>query len=167
MRITYNFRVDTAYCKSVVDRYYRQRPLLFRLPVQFGILGLMAACWWALRTNASSRGEVVGPLFIGALVFVAGVLVTKLGILLRLKSKAEFGQEVGVVITDNGVEASGKHTNGTWQWAAYPRSVRFSDGILLMRTGTIRWLPDSAIQSGTAEDATALVASNTVLRHVA
>jgi len=167
MKISYNFRIDTAYYKCVVDRYYRQKPILLHLPVQFGILGLIIAAWLTLATKASTGSDALVPLVVGASVFVAGMFVTRMGILLRFKSRAEFGQEVAVVISDDGVEASGQHIQGKWQWAAYPRSVRFADGILLMRAGTIRWLPDAAIQNGTADNATALVASKTNLRRMA
>ena len=163
MKVSYNFSADAAYYKSVLDRYYRQRPFLFRLPVQFGILALLIAGCLLLMANSIT----LIPLLIGAAVLVTGVLVTKAGILLRLRSKAEFGEDVSVVISDDGVEANGRHTKGTWQWAAYPRSVRFPDGILLIRAGTIRWLPDSAINGGTADEATTLVASKTVLRRIA
>jgi hypothetical protein len=167
MKVSYNFSVDAAYFRNVVDRYFRQRPFFLRLPVQFGIAGLLTSGFLIFTTNASNGAEAVVPLLIGAVVFVTGVLVTRAGILFRLKSKAEFGQEIVVVISDGGVEANGRYIQGTWQWAAYPKSVRFPDGILLMRAGTIRWLPDSAIKGGTADEATTLVASKTVLRRIA
>jgi hypothetical protein len=161
MQVKYTLRVDPSYCRTVIDRYYGQLPFLLRLPVQFGILGLVIAGWCAWKMN-----PLTGAL-VGILVFGIGLLATKAGLLLRFKSRADFGDEVAVTISDSGVEARGNHVQSEWKWAAYPRSVRFSDGILLLRAGVIRWLPDAAIQEGTAEQATSLVGSKSTLRHVA
>jgi hypothetical protein len=160
MQINYSFREDPAYVRTVIDRYYRQLPFLFRLPVQFGILGLVLGAWCAWTIDPLSG------VLIGTFVFVIGLLATRVGLLMRFKRRADFGQDVAVTISDEGVEAKGLHVQGTWQWAAYPRSVRFSDGILLLRAGVIRWLPDSAIREGTAEEAVSLVGSKSILRTV-
>ncbi|MDB6158159.1 MAG: hypothetical protein JWO04_1865 [Gammaproteobacteria bacterium] len=167
MEIVYKFRADTAYYRAVIDRYYSQRPLLLRLPVQYGIFSLIAIGFFLWSTDLPSP-EAVAIAAIIAVAIVAGlVFLTKMSILYRFKNRAEFGADAAVSISEEGVSASSHHVQGKWEWAAYPRSARFSDGILLLRAGVIRWLPDSAIQNSTPEAATALVGSKTELRHVA
>jgi hypothetical protein len=161
MQITYSIRVDRSYCESVMARYYRQLPFMLHLPVQFGLLAIVLAGWFSWRYN-----PIVGGL-VGASVFVFGILATKAGILFRLRRMPDFGHDLSVSISDAGVAAKGEHVQSTWQWSAYPRSVRFPDGVLLLRAGVIRWLPDSAISGGTAADATTLIGSKTSLRNVA
>jgi len=41
MEVTYKFSVDAAYYRTLIGRYYRQRPFLFHLRVQFGFLALI------------------------------------------------------------------------------------------------------------------------------
>ena len=67
----------------------------------------------------------------------------------------------------DGLVGSGRHVEGKWAWAAYPRAVRYPDGIMLLRTGVIRWLPDSALTVGSPVDATTLARSNSALRELA
>ena len=161
MRVVYTFRTGPAYYRVVIDRYYEQLSPFLRLPVQFGILSLIVATWCAWKVN-----PFVGALT-GLLVFVVGVSATKLGLLLRFKSGADFGQDLTVTISHNGLEAKGNHVQSEWQWTAYPRSVRFPDGILLLRTDAIRWLRDAAIQDGSADQATSLVESKSTMRYIA
>jgi hypothetical protein len=69
------------------------------------------------------------------------------------------------MVSSEGLFASGPHVQGKWNWPAYP-AVRYSDGILLLRCGVIRWLPDSALLVGTPTDATAVARSKSVLREL-
>jgi hypothetical protein len=163
--ITYKFYMDAAYYRTVIDRYYRQRPVLLQLPVQFGFLAALVICVYLWNT-ASSRAAAEIALLIGVLILVGGVRLTKLGILRRFKKHADFGSEATVILSSDGLAASGPNGQRHWAWSAYPRSVRYADGILLSRAGVIRWLPDLAIQQGTPDEATALVASKTALRRV-
>jgi hypothetical protein len=167
MEISYRHRTDIAFYRTLIDRYYRQRPFLLWLPVQFGIVGLIAAAF----IFGLSSGRIFSTLFIavaaGLLICFGGVYLTKMGILLRFKSRADFGKEATVVLSDGGIASHGDHVEGKWAWAAYPRAVRFPDGILLLRRGVIRWLPDKDIQSGDAKDATELVACKSTMRSVA
>jgi hypothetical protein len=101
-----------------------------------------------------------------ALLTASMVALTKISILYRFKRRADFGAEVIVTVAKDAITSSGRHAQGKWGWQAYPRSVRYPDGILLMRRGVIRWLPDAALQEGTPTDATALVQSKTVMKEV-
>lgn len=69
-------------------------------------------------------------------------------------------------MSEAGLGASGPHVQGKWDWAAYPSAVRYPDGIMLIRRGVIRWLPDSALLVGTPEEATALARARSALREL-
>jgi hypothetical protein len=165
--LVYKFRADAAYYRTTMDRYYAQRPFVFRLPMQYGIVSLVAVGFVLWNTESISFMSV-GIVLIVAILLTGGmVAVTKIGILYRFKRREEFGAEAIVTISETGITASGRHVQGKWEWQAYPRSVRYPDGILLVRRGVIRWLPDHALQDGTPADATALAKSKTVLTEIA
>src|SRR5271156_2175459 len=163
-RLVYKYRADAAYYRTVIERYYGQRSFLLRLPMQYGILSLAIVGAFLGFTGLSTR-TAVG---IGTLVVIVStaslIALTKISILWRFKRRPDFGAEATVTVSKEAIVSSGRHAEGKWGWQAYPRSVRYPDGILLMRRGVIRWLPDSALQRGTAADATALVKSKTVLK---
>lgn len=106
--------------------------------------------------------------FVAAVLVMFGlVALTKWSILRRYKGRADFGGEATITLSEDGIVGIGRYVEGKWQWGAYPRAVRFSDGILLLRTGVVRWLPDAAIQVGTVEDVTKLVGTKSALRIIA
>jgi hypothetical protein len=52
-----------------------------------------------------------------------------------------------------------------WRYdVTYARAVRFPDGILLLRKGAIRWLPDRSLETGSVDEAMTLVRSKLPLR---
>jgi hypothetical protein len=161
---------DSAYCRAIVQHYYKQRPFLLRLEVQFAFTLIPLACWWFDEWKSGAQAltaeSIVNWLLIWFIAAAGGLLVTRWSINRRLKGKIDFGTEVTMTLSETGIEAIGQNVSGKWSWAAYPRSVRFPDGILLERAGVIRWLPDSAIQFGTPEQASQLVASKTDLRRL-
>jgi hypothetical protein len=165
-RLVYKFHADTAYYRTIIDRYYRQRAFPLRLWVQYGILSL-AIVGAFLGFKGSFTRTAVG---VGLLVVILSTAVmaalTKIAVLYRFKGRADFGTETTVTLSREAITSSGRHAEGKWGWQAYPRSVRYPDGILLLRRGVIRWLPDSALQEGTSTDATALVKSKTIMKQV-
>ena len=167
MGITYKMRVDPDYFRTTIDRYYRQRPFVLWLPVQYGMLALFfLVAWFGLGKADTSWAQIATIVFASVICAVALVYLTKWLILQRLSGHARLGEEFTIVVSPQGVSAAVDHVRSVWDWAAYPRSARFSDGILLLRKGVIRWLPDSAIQNGTPNEATDIVAANTSLRHI-
>lgn len=168
MSISYRFVPDSRYYGQVVDRYYRQLPFALRLHVQFTMLLVPFVALWlyGLVTRAEWAGVAGVMLPFLAVAAFFGARLSKWGILRRLQGKADSGKEATVILSDEGIAASGLHTQGKWGWTSYPRAVRFGDGLLLLRPGVIRWLPDAALQSGTAEEATALVSAKTYLRRL-
>jgi len=166
MEVTYKININESYYRTLTDRYYRQRPFIFRLPVQFGILALVGAAAFGLFIFAPLGTRVVFALVIAASVFFGGVAATKWGIYQRFRYRADFGATATVTMSEAGLDASGPHVQGKWDWAAYPSAVRYPDGIMLLRRGVIRWLPDSALLVGTPEEATALARSRSALREL-
>jgi hypothetical protein len=61
------------------------------------------------------------------------------------------------------VQISG-HGAGRFPWSVYDRAVSFSDGLLLVRKGGIRWLPHEALKEGSPAEALALVQSRLPVR---
>jgi hypothetical protein len=167
MNVTYKFNVDATYYHTLIDRYYQQRRFPFRLPVQFGFLALIIAGAFVSTTVVALAAKVIIALITIALIFFGGIALTKWGVYRRLKYRADFGTQATVIMSPEGLAASGTHSQGNWSWAAYPHAVRHADGIMLLRRGVIRWLPDSALLVGTREDATALVRSKSALRDLA
>jgi hypothetical protein len=167
MEIIYKFPADAFYYRTTMDRYYRQRPLLLRLPFQYGIFSLVALCLFLSAQDSLSLTTVAAAGIAATAVMLALVALTKWGILQRFKGRSEFGTENTITVSEGGISAAGLHIQGTWEWPAYPRAVRYSDGILLLRAGVIRWLPDASIQVGDAGSATALIGSKTALRSIA
>ena len=165
MSITYRPTIDSAYYRTLIDRYYRQRPFLLRLPVQFGLLliALLGFVVWNPESDPAWKGTLIVLALVWPVVTFLGVSTTKWAILRRLCGKPDFGKNVEMRVSDDGISAGNHH----WGWSAYPRSARFPDGILLMRNGAIRWLPDSVILAGSADEATRLVDSRTALRRIA
>jgi hypothetical protein len=135
--------------------------------MQFSILGLLSASAviWAVQPSLPTAAEIFLVIFVLTVAF--GVIATKIGLLLRFKWNLEFGSSVNVVLTDNGLNVTGRDVQSAFKWAEYPQSVRFYDGILLKKRGAIRWLPDAGIRSGTPNEVTKLVAAKTSIRHIA
>jgi hypothetical protein len=165
-RLVYKYRADAAYYRRVIGRYYRQRTFLLRLPMQYGVVSLsIVGAFLGFKGLWTRSALGIGMLVVVALT-AALVALAKAGLLWRFKRRGDFGAETTVTVSKEAIVSSGRHAEGKWGWQAYPRSVRYADGILLMRRGVIRWLPDAALQEGTPGDATALVKSKTVMKEI-
>lgn len=153
------------YCETLIEHYYRQLPWLLHLRVQFSILmGIFAIAFLAFRGMEASWIEVLAVVALAVGGMLGCVFVVKRGILAKLKSKRDYGLATIFTISDRGLIASGGSFKNEHDWSAYPRAVRFSDGILLRRPGVIRWLPDNALENSLPAQATTLVSSKTSLR---
>jgi hypothetical protein len=163
-RLVYKFRADSAYYKTIIDRYYGQRALLLRPAVQYAIVSLAIVGAFLAFKGLFTRAAVGIGMVVITLLTASMVALTKMSVFYRFKRRADFGAEVIMTVSKESISSSGRHAEGKWGWQAYPRSVRYPDGILLLRRGVIRWLPDSALQEGTPADATALVKTKTVMK---
>ena len=165
MTIDYNWRYDARYYAAVVDRYYRQLPFVLHLPSQFTLLWLLGVLLFSWVTGESIKEFAGWALLIGAVAIPSLVVLTKLGIRLkyRLRARSGFGTETSYSMAETGVTITGTG-QGTFAWSVYSRAIRFSDGLLLMRKGAVRWLPDTALESGSVVEATSLVSSRLPMR---
>ena len=165
MTIDYKWRYDARYYAAVVDRYYRQLPFVLHLPSQFTLLWLLGVLLFSWVTGESIKEFAGWALLIGAVAIPPLVVLTKLGIRLkyRLRARSGFGTETSYSMAETGVTITGTG-QGTFAWSVYSRAIRFSDGLLLMRKGAVRWLPDAALESGSVVEATALVRSRLPMR---
>ena len=165
MTIDYRWRYDARYYAAVVDRYYRQLPFVLHLPSQFTLLWLLGVLLFSWVTGESIKEFAGWALLIGAVAIPSLVVLTKLGIRLkyRLRARSGFGTETSYSMAETGVTITGTG-QGTFAWSVYSRAIRFSDGLLLMRKGAVRWLPDTALESGSVVEATSLVSSRLPMR---
>jgi hypothetical protein len=167
MQVAYRYRANVEYFRAVIDRQYQQGPWLLRLHVQFGIIGAVVATYMAATAHTSI--VLKSALFVVAfgLMVGIGIWATKQGLMMKFRSRSGFGSEVTIMLSEAGFAFGSDNAQPTLEWSAYPTAVRFSDGILLKRrTGSIRWLPDSAIIAGNVAAATDLISSKTSLRYV-
>jgi hypothetical protein len=155
--IDYRWRYDARYYAAVVDRYYRQLPSVLHLSSQFTLLWLLGVLLFSWVTGESIKEFAGWALLIGAVAIPSLVVLTKLGIRLkyRLRARSGFGTETSYSMAETGVTITGTG-QGTFAWSVYSRAIRFSDSLLLMRKGAVRWLPDTALESGSVVEATAL-----------
>ena len=167
MKIEYKWRYDVSYYATVVDRYYQQLPFLLHLPSQFTLLWLLGIIAFLWVTGEALKEFAWWALLIGAIGIPAGVVLTKLCIRLkyRLRRRSGFGSETSYSMAETGITITGTG-QGTFPWSVYSRSVRFPDGVLLVRKGAVRWLPDAALKSGTVEEAMTLVGSQLPTRTI-
>lgn len=168
MPLRYTYVFDTAYCRTVISRYYRQRPVYLRLHFQFAVVVMLVVLAWAYTRSATDRSMpalLITLCFSGVLI-VGFTFLVRFSIMMKLRKSREFGKEVTITLSDRGLEASGSNGRSSVKWNAYPRSVRYSDGILLTRGGAIRWLPNAALEEGSLEEVLALVRAKTTLRTI-
>lgn len=164
----YKYLFDRTYCRTVISRFYRQRPFYLRLHYQFAAIALIVLFAWASTQAAasrSSRAPFIALCVAGALI-LGFMFLVRFAIMMKLRKSREFGKEVTITLSDEGLEASGSNGRSSVKWSAYPRAVRYSDGILLARGGAIRWLPDAALEEGNVQDVLALVRAKTTLRFI-
>lgn len=166
MDITYQYRCDADYFKTVIDRQYRQGPWLLRLPVQFSLWGMACAIFFLAVLGAMDSTKVLLTVVICSVMVVFGVWATKQALMMKFRNGQGFGCEAVTLLSEAGVGVGNTEHHSVVAWSTYPRAVRFHDGILLKTTRSIRWLPDSAITLGSVADAIALVALKTSLRSV-
>jgi hypothetical protein len=148
---------------TVVKNQYRQLPFLLRLCSQATILWIVLS-GITLSSELEFRAKWVFLALITVFACVFPSLV-KRGVILRYRVRPTFGAETTFRMGDNEVVITGPGA-GRFLWTVYDRAVHFSDGILLVRKGGIRWLPDAALTEGTPSDAIAIVRTHLPVREL-
>jgi hypothetical protein len=161
MGIQYAWNSDDRYYATVVKNQYRQLPLLLRLRSQSIVMWIVLS-GFTLSSDLDFRAKWV---FLGIITAFACAFPTlvKHGIILKYRLRPTFGAKTTFTITDNEVVITGTGA-GRFPWTVYDRAVHSSDGILLVRKGGIRWLPDAALTEGTPGDAIKIVRAHLPVR---
>ena len=162
--LRYKYVFDTAYCRAVISRFHRQRPFYLRLNFQFAAIALVMLAWFSTLAVQHSLRSLLISACVTAAVIVGFMFLVRATAMTKLRGTREFGKEVTIALSDEGLEAMGPNGHSSVKWSAYPHAVRFPDGILLRRGGAIRWLPDSALEEGSLQEVLALIRSKTKLR---
>jgi hypothetical protein len=166
MKLMYRWRYDAAYYRTVIDRYHRQLPILLHLPTQFTLLWLlMVGMSWRVM-DIPLTDILRWALPVGAIAIPALVILTKKAIWLKYRVRPSFGSKACFTLSDGGGRIQQQSGESEFPWSIYARAVRFSDGILLLRRGAIRWLPDHSLECGSIEDVLTLVQSKVPLRNL-
>jgi len=157
IEFVYQWRYDAPYYRAVIDRYYRQLPFLLHLPTQFTLLWILlsAGCWALLDVSLADLTRWAFP--VGVLAVPGLVWLTKKAIFLKYRSRPSFGTDACYTLTDSGGRIQQVAGDSRFPWSTFTRAVRFSDGILLLRRGVARWLPDESLVSGSVDDVLTLV----------
>jgi hypothetical protein len=157
MAVAYVWTFDDRYYRMVVDRYYRQLPWPLHFEVLATVLWIIDAVPLlflfpdlALITRCALLAAAAAVYFWGFPELV------RRAIILREWRPSTYGAETVCRMMESGllIERPGA---GQVPWTVYRRAVLFPDGILLVRKGAIRWLPNTALKEGTPSEAAAMV----------
>src|SRR6266404_3765102 len=105
MDVTYKIHINADYYRTLINRYYEQRSFVFRLPVQFGFLALIAAGIFVSAMDVSLGIKAAIALIFAALIFFGGIAITKWGIYQRFRYRADFGTDATVTMSEMGLVA--------------------------------------------------------------
>jgi hypothetical protein len=168
MIATYRIRAGNEYIATLIKRYWRQRPLARRPAVQYTVVSIGTAAAWLFGPWQGADQTVLRLAALGwALITGPGAyFATKALVRQRLRSSLPAGSDTVFSLSDEGISMKGALSHGEAKWQLYSRAVRFPDGIMLLGSRTIMWLPDSMLTDTSRSDATALVEKHTFLRHV-
>jgi len=164
MGILYSWHTNDQYFATVVKNQYRQLPFFLHLRSQAIMM------WIVLSAITLSAGLDARPKWIllaGFTIFsCAFPYLVKRGIIFKYSLRPTYGAETTFRMATHDVVITGPGA-GRFPWTVYDRAVHFSDGILLVKRGGIRWLPDAALQEGTPDDAIAMVRNHLPVREIA
>lgn len=161
-RVPYN----EQYVLSSVERYRRQRRVypwfIFAKAVcGFGLaLLILIVAYGALASPSKS-----GPLFFVAIVPGVFLVLLFLGpridyfvLKRRLRKSPFYGEELKIVLSQDGVIVDTAKSQTSLKWSAYSRARRLATGFLIFTEPTVfQWLPDSALAQGSLTDVTDLL----------
>jgi len=160
--------VDRALLRTALRRYNRQRPDRKRnvavVALAVPTLVVTAGAWlYASLTQATwlNFAKVAGMSALWGGMVGGGWSILFFGTTLtrQIRSNPAFGDEVSIVLNDQGLAETGPHAQVKIEWSGFTRCVRFSDGIMLLQGSGARWLPDAGLQTVASEEAVAFVRS--------
>jgi hypothetical protein len=167
MGATYRITFSETYCRTTIDRYQRQRPIFMRPNVQIPLQPIGFAVAFIVASRFASELQWFYVWLFGIICVASAIewFYLRKAPLRRLLRHA--GATATYVLSIDAIEMESPLGQAKVQWATYPRAVRFTDGVMLLRRGVICWLPDSLLEGSTPGEVIALVQSKTSLRYVA
>jgi hypothetical protein len=165
---TYRFTFDEPYIRTMIERYYRQRPVLLRPAWQLALLGVVMTIW--LSVLPISDNPIPFLLVAGSLyaIFAIGALAAlRAMVYQKFRYTSSFGKTTTCVLSEEGLSILAPGRTHVVDWWKLESGVCYPDGILLLRRGVISWLPDAALQGAARPDVVALVGSKIRLRDIA
>jgi hypothetical protein len=168
MTYTYGLVLDKPYFRTMIARYYQQRPLLLRPAWQFALAGAVLIVALPFVPFEGDRvGFFLGMAFLYGLFAVAGLAVIRVFVFQKFKYTSYFGKDSSCALRDEGLRVSGPSREHLTEWSNFRSAVRYPDGIMLLRRGVIWWLPDAALQGASPEDVSRFLGTKTAVRNVA
>jgi hypothetical protein len=165
---TYRFIFDEAYIRTMIERYYRQRPLILRPVWQLALLGVLMTIWFSVFPIGDSPIPFVLMMSSVYALFAIGALAAlRTMVYQKFRYTSYFGKTSIHALSDEGLSTSGPGRAHLVDWPMLQSAVRYSDGILLLRRGVICWLPDAALEGATGTEVAQLVNSKIRLRDMA
>jgi hypothetical protein len=178
MTYTYELRLDEPYFRTMLDRYYRQRPILLRPQWQLAFLGVLVlavSLWMPFEGNRVV--VTLAMLVVYCMVAAAGLAGLRALVLQDHRYSSYFGGTSLCKISDLGLHVSGAWPEHTVAWAALKSAARFRDGMILLRFVPDRafggfkysacWLPDAALRESSPSDVDRYVRTKIRVRDVA
>jgi hypothetical protein len=167
MDIAYRILVDRAFLRTALRRYNRQPPDRKRnaamVAIAVAVLVLTAGAWlyasltqatWLKFAEVAGGSALWGGMVVGWRILFFGTTLAR-----QIRSNPAFGDEVSIVLNDQGLTETGPHARVKIEWSDFTRCVRLSDGVMLSQGSGARWLPHAGLQAETSEKAVAFVRS--------
>jgi len=178
MTYTYELRLDEPYFRTMIQRYYRQRPMLLRPLWQLALLGglILAVSVW-VPFEGSRVGFTLALLVLYCVAAAVALAVLRALAFQTYRYSSYFGGTSLCQISGLGLHIAGAWPEHTVDWAAFKSAVRFPDGMMLLRLVPERalgglkysacWLPDAALREANPSDVDRYVRTKVRVRDVA
>jgi hypothetical protein len=178
MTYTYGLHLDEPYFRTMVDRYYRQRPVLLRPKCQFALVGLLmlVVCLW-MAPDGRRVGFTLAMLVLYCVAAAIGLVIIRTFVFQSYRYSRSFGSTSLCTISDRGLQFAGTDFQHAIDWAAFRSAVRFRDGMMLLRfvpdpafggsKNSACWLPDTALKQSNPSEVDRFVRTKIRVRNVA
>ena len=163
MTVSYSIVANWDFYRTALARYRHQKPNRYRAVALATVVAAALLFAWVYGRSSGAlwtpvpEFALIGGVIGGATTYaLARILLPQ-----RIKRSPSYGATVTITLNHEGLHATEQHAQTSLAWAAFTRVIRFADGILFVRGPIARWLPDSALQNTTPEEALAFVRSKT------
>jgi len=152
----------------MIERYYQQRPLFLRPIGQFLVLGaaLVLVLWFASGDEDRMSFIFLMTALYAAFAGLALLAIPRL-VFQRFRYSSYFGESVAHTLGDDALHVLRQKGGHSTSWTKFRSAVQFPDGMLLLRQGFLCWLPNTARQTGTADDVAGFLSTKMLVRSIA